>query len=310
MNGHEGHIIEVLGFMGNLVVGRTWTNLTNPGKWEQFPPPRVTWFTPLIPGASRGAGATERFPLQYFCQGEMWRHIFLHEVTVKMRGLPTFIKRELVHSAQERPPSITAFPDPPLIPLCVNLALWDAWLISANLDTVSVYTDGSMRYAECLSDKLFMQPKSIRKATFAQGGLLFHQGDDLTGSLLTQSLTITVEDGLSLGLSTPSSIELYSILLAAHLLGHSNKRGTIFTDYLEAVTTVNSPFLLPIYELLLHTMKSFPLIRLEHIKAHGPASKRAQWTIHQWGNYHADRIPKETQSILTHLNIFTGRSSC
>ena len=96
-------------------------------------------------------------------------------------------------------------------------------------------------------------------------------------------------------------MELYSILLAVHLLGHSNKSGTIYTDYLEAVSVANNPLLfrnmgrktnLPIYELLLNTLSKFPDIRLAFVKAHGPIKKQQQWTTQQWGKYHADRIAK------------------
>ena len=158
-----------------------------------------------------------------------------------------------------------------------------------------------MRYAECISEKLFAQPKSIRKATFAQGGLLFHMGDDLTESFLTQSLTVTLGNGTSLNLSQPSSMELYSILLAVYLLSYSHLPGTIYTDFLEAVKVSKNPHTfrnmgrkanIPIYELLLHMLSRAPDIHLEFVKAHGPTKKQAQWTTQQWGNYHADRIAK------------------
>jgi hypothetical protein len=167
-----------------------------------------------------------------------------------------------------------------------------------------------MRYAESITEKLFTQPKSIRKATYAQGGLLFHHEDDLTAPALTHSLTITLCNGTALNLSMPSSMELYSIILAVHLLIRSNKSGTIYTDYLEAVKVARNPHIfrnmgrkanLPLYELLIHALARSPTIRLEFVKAHGPVKKQSQWTTRQWGNYHADRIAKNNScSFSTH----------
>jgi len=85
-----------------------------------------------------------------------------------------------------------------------------------------------MRYAEHISDKLLMQPKSIHCSTFAQGGILFHCGPAIPGTDLRQSLTITIEEGTALNLSLPSSTELYAIILAAQLLGSKNLHGTIY----------------------------------------------------------------------------------
>ena len=112
---------------------------------------------------------------------------------------------------------------------------WETWISSIPNDPLLVYTYDSMNYAECIPEKYFTQPKSIRKATFAQGGLRFYNEDDLMGSVLTRSLTVTLCSGTVLNLPLPSSLEIYSLFLAAHLLAHSIKSGTIYTDFLEAV---------------------------------------------------------------------------
>ena len=108
-------------------------------------------------------------------------------------------------------------------------------MATRSLASLEVYTDGSMRYAEHTSDKLLIQPKSIRRSTFAQGGILFHCGPAIPGTDLSKSLTITIEEGAALNLSLTSSTELYTIILAAQLLGRKKLHGTIYTDYLEAV---------------------------------------------------------------------------
>ena len=311
LQGMAGHIIEILGISPEHVTGRTWVNQTHPDRWEKDTPATETWFTPLFAGTSLGAGASETFPLASFLQAEMWHHRFSQEVFVQGRKgvLPT-VKRALMNSTQERPPYHTdaALPHALISPLEIDR--WDTWLLTHQTNRLTVYTDGSMRYAECISDKLFGQPKSIRKATYAQGGLLFHVGDDLAGPTLTQSLTVTLGNGTSLNLTQPSSMELYSILLAVHLLSHSHLAGTIYTDFLEAVKVSKNPHTfrnmgrkanLPIYELLLHTLSRSPDIRLEFVKAHGPIKKQSQWTTQQWGNYHADRIAKNnTLSFSAH----------
>lgn len=99
-----------------------------------------------------------------------------------------------------------------------------------------------MRYAEYESYKLFMQPKSLRRSSFAQGGILFHCGPATLGSDNTRSLTIWVKDRQALNLSLPSSMELYAIILGAQLLGNKKLHGTIYMDYLEAVTVIQNLF--------------------------------------------------------------------
>ena len=302
LRGSEGHIIEIMGFMNANIIGRTWINYTHPGTWELITPTTPTWFTPLIPGSSLGAGASESFPVSAFTQAEMWHHVFSQEITVKARkGSPSTIRRALQHTTQERSPTHADQAIALSLLSPAELTTWNTWLDQHPTSHLMVYTDGSMRYSECISDNLFSQPKSIRKATYAQGGLLFHSGEDLTGPLLSQSLTVTLGNGTLLNLSFPSSMELYSILLATYLLSHNNQPGTIYTDFLEAVKVSKNPHTfrnmgrkanLPIYELLLHILAKSPHISLEFVKAHGPIKKQAQWTTQQWGNYHADRISK------------------
>ena len=83
LRGMEGHIVEILGISTDQVIGRTWTNLTHPNHWEKHNPEEATWFSPLLPGSSLGAGATEKFPLSSFLQAEMWHHRLSQEVLVK-----------------------------------------------------------------------------------------------------------------------------------------------------------------------------------------------------------------------------------
>jgi hypothetical protein len=310
LRGHEGYLVEIMGFREGLVVGRTWINLTSPGQWEKDNPSSTIWFTPLISGSSLGAGASETFPLSSFLQADMWNHLLSKEVTVRNRHSPTYIKRALEYSSKERTPvHITCLPTP-LLQRCAMLDLWESWISSIPQQHLSVYTDGSMRYVESLQEKLFTQPKSIRKATYAQGGLLFHHEDDLTGSCLSRSFTATLCNGTELQLSLPSSVEIYSLILAVYLLAHSHKSGIIYTDYLEAVKVSRRPHTfrnmgrnanLPLYELLLNMLARSPGITLEFVKAHGPLKEQLQWTTQQWGNYHADRIAKNNVcSFSTH----------
>ena len=169
-----------------------------------------------------------------------------------------------------------------------------------------------MRYAEHISDKLLMQPKSIRRSTFAQGGILFHNGPDIPGTNFRQSLTITIEEGTALNLSLPSSTELYAIILAAQLLGSKKLHGTIYTDYLEAVTVAHNPSLLrsmsrkanlPLYSFLIGFLALHPGIRLAHVKAHGPSLKMDKWTRQQWGNHHVDKVAKNDNLAFSDTHI-------
>jgi len=122
------------------------------------------------------------------------------------------------------------------------------------------------------SQSLFVALRLLKAASSSTAGRL----------LQAQSLTITIEEGTALNLSVPSSTELYAIILAAQLLGSKNFHGTIYTDYLEAVTVAHNPSLLrsmsckanlPLYSFLINYLALNPGIRLAHVKAHGPSLK-------------------------------------
>ena len=131
LRGPEGHIIEIMGLHSELVVGRTWVNLTVPGQWMQETPLNDTWYTPLLRGSSRGAGATEHFPIDFFLQDEAYHHHFSMEVTVRQRRQTTFIKRKLTHTSRERSPTILPL-QLSLISPSENLNKWESWISSVS----------------------------------------------------------------------------------------------------------------------------------------------------------------------------------
>jgi len=53
-----------------------------------------------------------------------------------------------------------------------------------------------------------------------------------------------IVDGPSLELFLPSSIELYTIILAVHCTRFASLTGVIYTDFLKAVKLANDPTLL------------------------------------------------------------------
>ena len=85
LRGDEGHIIEIMGIQEDCVTGRTWVNITSPGQWEKVTPSITTWFSPLVPGSSIGAGALEQFPLFSFLQSELFFFFFEKVNYLKLR---------------------------------------------------------------------------------------------------------------------------------------------------------------------------------------------------------------------------------
>jgi hypothetical protein len=122
---------------------------------------------------------------------------------------------------------------------------------------------------------------------------------------MNNNVTITLEHGTEVGLRLPSSIELYTILLAVRLLHRSKMVGIIYTDFAEAVRMQSRDKLrnwgrkanLPLYETIIALLETAPGIKLAHIKAHGNIKKQASWTRQQWGNYYADRLAKGDEDI-------------
>ena len=84
---------------------------------------------------------------------------------------------------------------------------------------VEIYTDGSMRYSDSIASAVLHQPKSLRKPIHAQGGLLVHFGKQSSPIDHEHNITITIEEGTTIGLMIPSSTEVYAILLAMRLNG-------------------------------------------------------------------------------------------
>ena len=82
----------------------------------------------------------------------------------------------------------------------------------------------------------------------------------------------------------PSSMELYTILLAVRLLHRAKLSGVIYTDFAEAVRVQNKDQLrswarkanLPIYEAIVTLLEAAPGIKLVHVKAHGDLNKQTQ----------------------------------
>jgi len=82
----------------------------------------------------------------------------------------------------------------------------------------------------------------------------------------------------------PSSMELYSILLAVRLLHRAKLSGVIYTDFSEAVRVQTKDQLrswekktnLPIYEAIVTLLEAAPGIKLAHVKAHGDLKKQSQ----------------------------------
>ena len=100
---------------------------SSPGTWIQEPQEDTTWFSPLLPGSSLGAGASETFPLDHFLTGDLWHHYFHKEVYSRDRNAPATIKRVLRHSRHERSPGLTPPVQLPVLSPCKNLSSWNAW---------------------------------------------------------------------------------------------------------------------------------------------------------------------------------------
>jgi len=79
----------------------------------------------------------------------------------------------------------------------------------------------------------------------------------------------------------PSSMELYSILLAVRLLHRAKLHGVIYTDFAEAVRiqwkdrlrNMGRKANLSIFEAIVSLLETVPGITLEHVKAHGDPKK-------------------------------------
>jgi hypothetical protein len=176
---------------------------------------------------------------------------------------------------------------------------------------VEVFVDGSMRYPVTALDVAFPQPKTLQTASYAQGGILFRFDTTHPIASRLHDVTMVTDQGPALHLSLPSSIELYTILLALHCMEVSSLVGTVYTDYIKAVKVANNPKLLtkmgrednlPLYEYLLTLMARNPGIALQHVKAHGDYKKNKKWSRPQWGNYYADLLAKNDTSVFSDVH--------
>ena len=177
---------------------------------------------------------------------------------------------------------------------------WDRWVGELHDKEVEVFTDGSVRYHNSALTRVLTPPKSLRQPVFTQGGVLIHFGRLSELHDGTHNITITLEQGLDVEILLPSSMELYSILLAVRLLHRANLHGVIYTDFAEAVRIQRRDQLrnlgrkanLPLYEAIVSLLEAAPGIKLEHVKAHGDPKKQSKWTRAQWGNFYADKLAK------------------
>ena len=311
LQGHEGHLIEILGLIdSNTVNGRRWIPviprdtefptgvlISPPGKGRQI------WVRPAFPGSSRGAGATEEFTIADLFTGNP------HHLTLGPETTATFaddqaeqrdgIARQVLHSSLERPPLAL-----PSIRNSVTRQDYN-WiqLLGDRTDCqVEVFTDGSMRFPGTALEHAFPQPKFHQRATYAQGGILFVFDSDEEIHRRRNDISVTTTKGLELGLRSPASIELYTILQALHTMEMANMSGVIHTDYKKIVSVSKNPLLLnkmgrkanlPLFEIILLLLSKNPMNSLEHVKAHGSKTKLAEWTRAQWGNLYADAIAKD-----------------
>jgi hypothetical protein len=188
---------------------------------------------------------------------------------------------------------------------------WDRFMEDFPREGIEIYTDGSVRYFNSIATRVLTPPVSLRQPVYAQGGILIHSGLHTPLTSNEHNITITVEQGVEVELLLPSSIELYSILLAIRLLNRTKIGGTIYTDFQEAVRMRSGTDLrnwgrkanLPIYEAIVELLTLSPGIQLKHVKAHGDIKKQSQWTREQWGNYYADRLAKGVDDDLSTRHI-------
>jgi hypothetical protein len=311
--GSEGRIVEIMGVFGNNINGRSWLPAIPGNGWPSTTGhgKRLSWVTPMLTSDSRGAGAAEQFNMDNFFGGQVMI-LQLSEEVPKIRveeGEEIRCVARAIRSCH--------FEEAPLREAmrqninCEQLGIWDQWIMDRNQVQVEVYTDGALRYWNSVATTVMRQPTAVRQPVFVQGGILFHFGHQ--AHLLAQdNITITVEQGLEVELLLPSSIELYSILLAVRLMKHSKLSGIIHTDYADAAKITTTLQLrnqgrkanFPIYETIVAMLEETPEIRIQHVKAHGPIKQQTSWTREQWGNFYADRIAKGVgeETAVNHLH--------
>ena len=301
--GPAGEIVEIMGLQNRRFNGRRWREAIISHGWVRPTPSPIKWMTPCILSDSRGAGATEWFDIAPFFTGEIWQYLLSEEVprytNINDIDIPC-VARAVRFRRRERGPLLTANPKEPMVE--IQMTTVKGWATQLyNHKGIEIYTDGSLRYFDNVSSALLQLPHSTRKPAFIQGGLLLHFEENSPLDQDSDNITVSVEGGIDIHLTLPSSIELYSIALAILILDQCKMRGTIYTDFIDAVHLSNTPTLIrnmgrkanfPLYETISRLLQKNNQIRLVHVKAHGPLHKQESWSRAQWGNYYADRIAK------------------
>jgi len=123
-----------------------------------------------------------------------------------------------------------------------------------------------MRFSVAALDHAFPQPQSHQKIFFAQVGILIHPLFKHPSHISKREndCSITTRNGQFFGMSLPSTMEIYTIILAIHCMESAFHTGTIYTDYQNAVRVANNPSLfhsmerkgnLPLFQYILIQLK-------------------------------------------------------
>jgi len=115
------------------------------------------------------------------------------------------------------------------------LVFWDQCVTEIHNNEVEVYTDGSMRYHNSVFTRVLTPPISHSQPIYTQGGIVIHFGHQTDLYDNAQIIAISLERGMDLELLLPSSMKMYTILLAVRLLYRAKMFENIFTDFAEVV---------------------------------------------------------------------------
>jgi len=251
---------------------------------------RLSWATSQTVSDSRGAGATEYYDIEHFFQGTLRVYTLSKEVPkyriedgIKTNCVVRAIRSSHEEDSPEAMPNSDTFTGKEEISR-VLMDSWDQWVVEHQSKEVEVFTDGSVRYHNSALTRVLTPPKPLRQPIYTQGGILIPFGRHPELHDETHNITITLEQGLDVEILLPSSMELYSIILAVRLFDRANLQGVIYTDFSEAVKIQSRDQLrnlgrkanLPIYEAIVCLLEAAPGIKLEHVKAHGDLKKQSK----------------------------------